>query len=163
MCGPGRAGPRGLVSWLQSSLQIITDKTAPANISEDAFPYDSRLINRESYITLSHMLGRQPIYSLVWFYLAILLYFAMYGSCSVHFFMARPGLPKIIVVALAALRRALRLQLLPCLFRRVLPGAFRRLLMQSIRSYGCSHILCKFCSHFLVWQARAPGLPMSLT
>ena len=60
MCGPGRAGPRGLVLWLRSSLQIITDKTAPANISEDAFPYDSRLINRESYITLSHMLGREP-------------------------------------------------------------------------------------------------------
>ena len=38
ICGPARAGPRGLISWLRSSLQIIADKIAPSNISENKFP-----------------------------------------------------------------------------------------------------------------------------
>ena len=38
MCWPGRAGPRGLVLWLRSSLQINDHKTAPANISVNSFP-----------------------------------------------------------------------------------------------------------------------------
>ena len=60
MCGPGSAGPRGLILWLRSSLQIIADKTAPANISEEMPQCNSLLIYSESYITLSHMLGPQP-------------------------------------------------------------------------------------------------------
>ena len=38
MCGPGRAGPRGLIVWLRSSLQIIADKITPTILSEDELP-----------------------------------------------------------------------------------------------------------------------------
>ena len=45
--------PAWVVLWLRSSFQINDHKTAPANISEEMPQCDSRLIYRESYITLS--------------------------------------------------------------------------------------------------------------
>ena len=47
--------PAWVVLWLRSSFQINDHKTAPANISEEMPQCDSRLIYRESYITLSHI------------------------------------------------------------------------------------------------------------
>ena len=48
-------------AWADSmASELIADKTAAANILEEMPQCDSRLIYRESYITLSHMLGLTP-------------------------------------------------------------------------------------------------------